>query len=83
MKFAITIIAACCFHLSFAQGYQPSAIDWRVQSIDAPNVDSLARLLVEPYRTDLEKARQDVFPHRVHLVLRRLQRFIDAIQDML
>ena len=57
MKFAITIIAACCFHLSFAQGYQSSAIDWRVRSIDAPNVDSLARLLVEPYRTDLEKAR--------------------------
>lgn len=43
---------------SFAQktiGF--SEIDWRVQTIDAPSPDSLAKLLTTPYSRDIEKAR--------------------------
>jgi hypothetical protein len=40
--------------------YHPSgfgSIDWRVQSIEAPATDSLARKLTSVYHTDLEKVR--------------------------
>jgi hypothetical protein len=40
--------------------YRPasfSSIDWRVQFIDAPNTDSLARKLTSTYQTDMEKVR--------------------------
>jgi transglutaminase/protease-like cytokinesis protein 3 len=41
--------------ISFAQSY--SDIDWRVQSIDAPTPDSLAKLLTAPYTKEAYKAR--------------------------
>jgi len=55
MKRVLTIVLLMVTKISFTQGYE--SIDWKVQSIDAPTPDSLARLLSAPYTTDLQKAR--------------------------
>src|SRR5512138_1369984 len=34
-----------------------SAIDWNVRNIEVPTVDSLAKKIIAPYQTELEKTR--------------------------
>jgi transglutaminase/protease-like cytokinesis protein 3 len=55
MKEALCILLTVVMKISFAQSY--SDIDWRVQSIDAPTPDSLAKLLTAPYTKEVHKAR--------------------------
>lgn len=57
MKFAFSIVLLLMMKFSFAQGQHYSAIDWSVQSIDAPTPDSLAKLLTVSYTTELQKVR--------------------------
>ena len=54
----ILIFLVLCSKVSFSQSNVSfSAIDWSVQSVDAPNVETLAHKLTDPYHTDLEKVR--------------------------
>ncbi len=63
MKFWLKGCVSICFILvSFlSNGQNPErdfhAIDWRASRIDAPSVDSLARLLTAPYQLDIHKVR--------------------------
>ena len=55
----LLIIFLFCANICFSQKRPANffAIDWKVRSIDAPTVDSLAKELTSSYQTDLEKAR--------------------------
>ena len=55
MKAVFCILLLAALKASRAQDY--NSIDWRVQSLDAPTPDSLARLLTAPYTKDIHKAR--------------------------
>jgi len=58
MKKVLTILLLIMTKFSFAQNVSSySDIDWKVQSIDAPTPDSLAKLLTVSYTTDLQKVR--------------------------
>ena len=59
MKWLLFIFFFFLKSASFAQKHPASfsAIDWRVQSMDAPTPESLAHKLTAPYQTDLEKTR--------------------------
>jgi transglutaminase/protease-like cytokinesis protein 3 len=56
MKKALAIMLIVWLKVSFAQTSY-NDIDWRVRTIEAPAPDSLSKLLVEGYTTDLQKVR--------------------------
>ena len=57
-KWCFLLLLFVC-KVCFAQNKQTefAAIDWRVQFVDAPNADSLAKQLTAPYNRDVEKVR--------------------------
>jgi hypothetical protein len=59
MRLTLIIVLILFSRFSFCQNRAVSfsAIDWRVQSIEAPTVDSLARSLTSIYHSDIEKVR--------------------------
>jgi hypothetical protein len=57
MKGCILVLLLLVATFSMAQKVSFSQIDWQAQNIDAPTVDSLAKLLTSNYNTDLEKVR--------------------------
>jgi transglutaminase/protease-like cytokinesis protein 3 len=59
MKLMICCLLLLPFTLCFSQtkSINFSAIDWRVENIESTSPDTLAKLLTEPYTTDLEKVR--------------------------
>ena len=59
MKFWVSILLLLVSHVSTAQARRVSfpEIDWKVQFVEAPTLDSLSKALTLPYSTDLEKVR--------------------------
>lgn len=59
MKLMVSILLLLVSHICTAQEKRVSfsEIDWNVQFVDAPTVDSLSKVLTLPYATDLEKVR--------------------------
>jgi len=53
--FIFLIISNCCFGQKGAANF--SSIDWKVKTVEAPTVDSLAAKLTTSYTTDIEKTR--------------------------
>jgi len=57
LLFTIAFIFATIFSFGQIRPVHFSSIDWRVQTIEAPTVDSLAHKLTSVYASDIEKVR--------------------------
>ena len=59
MKWLVSLLLLLVANASMAQAKRVSfaEIDWKVQFVEAPTLDSLSRALTQPYTTDLEKVR--------------------------
>lgn len=58
MKIVLSIVLILIVKISFSQEkFNYGAIDWRVQNIEGPTPDSLAKMLTAPYSTQTQKVR--------------------------